>query len=105
MVRKQNQGVWLTCPSVYTKRQVPKTQPGDRKRIPSDTMVDLRRCGRAHFSTKKNKELQSGEVIIASNTADSSRKTARRGKDTLDWKLGHCWPGKSNFSTLCCARS
>ena len=38
-------------------------------------MVDIRRRGRTHCSRKKRvKSFKSGEVIIVSNAADSSRK-------------------------------
>ena len=66
-------------------------------------MVDIKRCGRAHCSTKKNEELQSGEVTIASDTADSSRKTAMRGKDTMDletWSL-LAWQEQFQYSVTC----
>ena len=69
-------------------------------------MVDIKRCGRAHCSTKKNEELQSGEVTIASDTQQTAlEKQQWGGKTQWIWKLGHCWPGKSNFSTLWHARS
>lgn len=68
-------------------------------------MVDIRRCGRAHCSTKKNEELQSGEVTIASHTAVSSRKIATRGKDTLDLETGSLLAWQEQFRTLRRARS
>ena len=54
-------------------------------------------------STKKNEELQSGEVTIASDTADSSRKTVTRGKDTMDLETGSllAWQEQFQYSVTC----
>ena len=67
-------------------------------------MVDIRRRGRTHCSRKKRvKSFKSGEVIIVSNAADSSRKIKWGGKGTPDLESGSLltWQEQFQYSVVC----
>ena len=65
-------------------------------------MVDLN-LNMSTTTVQMNEELQSEEVTIASDTADSSRKTATRGKDTMDLETGSllAWQEQFQYSVTC----